>query len=106
MRWRNVPSPTKEAPVRIGLPQVTPRHITAPPQWIGGWAGCNWGRTGEWMPSAALSRGAAAADHAAAPVDRRLGGMHLGAHRGVDAVGADEQGAARLGDGAVGVLDQ
>jgi hypothetical protein len=26
--------------VRIGLAQVVPRHMTAPPQWIGGCAGC------------------------------------------------------------------
>ena len=39
----------KEAPLRIGLPQVVPRHMTAPPQWIGGWVGCICARTAELM---------------------------------------------------------
>ena len=71
MRWRCVPRPTNDEPVRIGLAQVVPRHITAPPQWIGGCAG-----------------------------------MHLRANRRVDAVGADQQRAFRLGGRAVGVFDQ
>ena len=55
MRWRWVPRPTKDAPVRIGFAQVVPRHMIAPPQWIGGWVGCIWARTAEWMPSAPVS---------------------------------------------------
>jgi hypothetical protein len=39
-------------------------------------------------------------------MDRRLGRMHLRAHRGMDAVGADQQRTARLRRRAVGVLDQ
>ena len=37
MRCRCVPSPTNDEPVRIGFPGLVPRHITAPPHWIGGW---------------------------------------------------------------------
>ena len=43
-----------DEPVRIGLASVVPRHITAPPQWIGGWSGCICARTAEWMPSAPI----------------------------------------------------
>ena len=32
---------------RIGFAQVVPRHITAPPQWIGGCAGCICARIAE-----------------------------------------------------------
>jgi hypothetical protein len=53
-----------------------------------------------------LPPGHAAPHHRAAPVDRRLAGMHLRAHRRVDAVGADQQRALGLGGCAVGVLDQ
>ena len=59
MRWRCVPSPTKDEPERIGFPQVVPRHITVPPQWIGGWPGCICARTAEWMPSAPIEQRAA-----------------------------------------------
>ena len=41
--------------MRIGFPQVVPRHMTAPPQWIGGWSGCICALTAEWMPSAPMS---------------------------------------------------
>ena len=41
--------------MRMGFARVVPRHITAPPQWIGGWSGCIWARTAEWMPSAPMS---------------------------------------------------
>ena len=39
-------------------------------------------------------------------MDRRLRGVHLRPHRRVDAVGADEQRAVRLGGRAVGVFDE
>ena len=41
MRWRCVPRPTNEEPLRIGFATVVPRHMIAPPQWIGGWAGAS-----------------------------------------------------------------
>jgi hypothetical protein len=41
--------------VRIGFPNVVPRHMMAPPQWIGGWSGCIRARIAEWMPSAPMS---------------------------------------------------
>ena len=41
--------------MRIGFAQVVPRHMTAPPQWIGGCAGCICALTAEWMPSAPMS---------------------------------------------------
>ena len=53
-----MPRPTKEEPLRIGFAQVVPRHMTAPPQWIGGWVGCICARTAEWMPSAPTSSAA------------------------------------------------
>ena len=55
MRWRCVPRPTNEEPLRIGFATVVPRHMIAPPQWIGGCAGCICARTAEWMPSAPIS---------------------------------------------------
>ena len=53
-----------------------------------------------------LRPGGAAPHDRPAPVDRRLGGMHLRPDRRMDAVGADEQRAARLGGRAVGVFDE
>ena len=44
MRCLCVPRPTKDEPVRIGLARVVPRHMMAPPQLIGAWAGCIWAR--------------------------------------------------------------
>ena len=44
-----------EAPERIGTPGVVPRHMMAPPQWIGGCVGCICARTAECRPSAATS---------------------------------------------------
>ncbi len=41
--------------MRIGFACVVPRHMIAPPQWIGGWSGCICARTAEWMPSAPIS---------------------------------------------------
>jgi len=55
-RCRNEPTPTNDAPLRIGTPGVVPRHMIAPPHWIGGCSGCMWARTAECKPSAAISR--------------------------------------------------
>ena len=71
MRWRCVPRPTNDEPLRIGF-----------------------------------AHGGAAPHDRAAPVDRRLRRVHLRPDRRVDAVGADQQRAARLGARAVGVLDE
>jgi hypothetical protein len=48
----------------------------------------------------------AAPHHRAAPVDRRLIGVHLRPDRGVDAVGPDQQGALHLRPRTVAVLDE
>ena len=41
--------------MRTGFASDVPRHITAPPQWIGGWPGCICARIAEWIPSAPIS---------------------------------------------------
>ena len=55
-RCLSEPTPTKEAPVRMATPGVVPRHMMAPPHWMGGWVGCICARTAECRPSAAISR--------------------------------------------------
>ena len=55
-RCRSEPTPTKDAPLRIGTPGVVPRHMMAPPHWMGGCAGYICARTAECRPSAATSR--------------------------------------------------
>ena len=63
-RCRNEPTPTNEAPLRIGTPGVVPRHMIAPPHWIGGCVG-----------------------------------MHLRAHRRMQAVRGDQQAGRRIRGG-------
>jgi hypothetical protein len=52
------PRPTNDAPLRIGTPGVVPRHMMAPPHWMGGCCGCICARTAECRPSAATSSAA------------------------------------------------
>ena len=53
----------EKAVERIGFPRVVPRHMIAPPQWIGGCAGCICARIAEWMPSAPISSAPSASEN-------------------------------------------
>ena len=52
-----MPRPTNEAPVRIGTPGVMPRHMIAPPHWIGGWRGVHLGAHGRMQTVRADQQG-------------------------------------------------
>ena len=86
----------REAGARVGMRDRIEHHAVAMR------AEADEGRAG----ADRLPPGGAAPHDRAAPMDRRLGRVHLRAHRRVDAVGADQQRAARFGGRAVGVLDQ
>jgi hypothetical protein len=56
----------------MGTPGVVPRHMMAPPHWMGGCCGCICARTAECRPSAAISsRPAPRAGAAVARLDQR-----------------------------------
>src|SRR5262245_14422684 len=77
-RWNQVPRPTKEAPVRIGFAQVVPRHMMAPPQWMGGWCASICAR-----PAAGTPYGAATHAGIADGLARAVGAGRVHGVRGI-----------------------